>query len=152
MFGSCALALAATLGPTAAIAGAWTMPQGQGQVIETLYGWGGSGAPYGGSAAPNENKFGSQTYIEYGLTNGLTAHRQCRRDPLRAERRRRKDTYFGFDYSGAGLRAKLWSNDAWVFSLEASAYISGARDAARPAQAGDTGPEADARAPRSGTI
>ena len=33
-----------------------------------------------------------------------------------------------------------------MFSLEASAYVSGARDAARPAQAGDTGPGADARA------
>ncbi len=33
-----------------------------------------------------------------------------------------------------------------MFSLEASAYVSGAHDPARPAQAGDTGPEADARA------
>ena len=57
-----------------------------------------------------------------------------------------KDAYLGFDYSGAGLRAKLWSDDAWVFSLEADAYVSGARDAARPAQAGDTGPAVDLRA------
>jgi hypothetical protein len=140
-----AMALAAALGPSAAVAGAWTLPQGQGQVIETLYGWAGSGAPYGGSAAPNETKFGSQTYVEYGLTNGLTAIGNVGviRYGLSAPT---KDSYFGFDYSGAGLRAKLWSDDAWVFSLEASGYVSGARDAAKPAQAGDTGPQADARA------
>jgi protein XagA len=133
------------LAPSAAWAGAWTLPQGQGQVIETLYGWGGAGAPYGGAAAPNESKFGSQTYVEYGLTNGLTALGNVGliRYALSAPS---KDAYLGFDYSGAGLRAKLWSNDAWVFSLEANAYVSGARDAGRPAQAGDTGPEADLRA------
>ena len=54
---------------------------------------------------------------------------------------------FGLDYSGAGpAEAKLWCDDAWVFSLEASAYVSGARDGAKPAQAGNTGPEADVRA------
>jgi hypothetical protein len=139
------MALAAALGPTPALAGAWTMPQGQGQVIETLYGWGGYGAPYGGSASPSETKFGSQTYIQYGLTDRFTAIGDLGvlRYALSAPT---KDGYFGFDYSGVGLRAKLWSNDAWVFSLEANAYRSGARDAAKPAQAGDTGPEEDLRA------
>jgi hypothetical protein len=136
---------AVALAPGAAFAGAWTLPAGQGQAIETLFGWGGSGAPYGGSAAPNESKFETQTYLEYGLTDRLTIVGQLgvERYALTAPS---KDTFFGFDYSGAGLRAKLWSNDAWVFSLEASASVSGAREPNKPAQAGDTGPQADVRA------
>ncbi len=139
------LTMALTVAPTAALAGAWTMPQGQGLIIETLSGWTGAGEPYGGSPAPRENKIESQTYAEYGLTDGLTFVGQ-----MSVERYAfgppTKDVFFGFDYSGAGLRARLWSDDAWVFSLEASAYVSGARDATRPAQDGNTAPDADARA------
>jgi hypothetical protein len=137
--------LAAALVPGAALGGAWTMPAGQGQAIETLFGWGGSGAPYGGVASPNENKFESQTYVEYGLTDRLTAIGDLvvQRYQLSAPT---KDAFFGLDYSGAGLRAKLWSNEAWVVSLEGSAYLSGAHDPTKPAQAGDTGPAADVRA------
>ena len=131
--------------PASALAGAWTLPQGQGQVIETLFGWYGQGAPYGGSAAPKENKIETQTYLEYGfwdrftLVGQISAERYALTPPS-------KDQYYGLDYSGAGLRARLWSDDAWVFSMEATALISTAHDAARPAQAGDTGPAADVRA------
>lgn len=137
----CALALA----PSAAWAGAWTMPGGQGQIIETLFGWLGAGAPNGGNAAPRESKVGSQSYVEYGLADALTLTGQItvERYALTAPS---ADSHLGLGYSGAGLRARVWSNDAWVFSLEASGYVSGARDANRPAQAGSTGPEADARA------
>jgi hypothetical protein len=138
------LALAAALGPTAARASAWTAPQGQGLFIETLFGWGGAGAPYGGPTAPQEYKTGSQTYFEYGLLDGLTAVGEVAVDRY-ALGAPAKDAFAGLDYSGGGLRARLWSNDAWVFSLEASAYVSGAHDANRPAQAGETGPEADFR-------
>ena len=140
-----AAALALALAPGGALAGAWTEPAGQGQVIETLFGWGGYGAPYGGSSAPQESKFGAQTYIEYGLADRLTAVGEVTGD-LYSLSSPTKDSYLGFDYSGGGLRARLWSNDAWVFSLEASAYVSGARDADKPAQAGNTGPQADLRA------
>ena len=133
------------LAPSGALAGAWTQPAGQGQVIETLFGWGGYGAPYGGSAAPHESKFGEQTYVEYGLADRLTAVGEVTGD-LYSLSAPTKDSYLGFDYSGGGLRARLWSNDAWVFSLEASAYVSSAHDPDRPAQAGNTGPEEDFRA------
>ena len=36
------------LAPVGALAGAWTDPAGQGQIIETLFGWAGDGPPYGG--------------------------------------------------------------------------------------------------------
>ncbi len=139
-----AVALSATLAPRAADAGAWTAPQGQGLVIETLSGWGGAGAPFGGPAAPREYKLDAQTYVEYGLTDRLTAVGVFALQDYALSAPSR-DAFAGLDYSGGGLRARLWANDAWVFSLEASAYASGASDAARPAQAGNTGPQVDMR-------
>jgi len=128
-----------------ALAGAWTEPAGQGQIIETLFAWLGQGPSSGAPAASRESKAEAQTYLEYGLADRLTfvgqlgVERYALSPPTR-------DVYTGFDYSGAGLRARVWSNDAWVFSLEASAFVSGAREATHSAQAGDTGPAADARA------
>ena len=142
---SCGFLAALAFAPTVACAGAWTEPQGRGLAIETLFGWGGSGAPFGGAASPRESKFGSQTYVEYGAGDGLTVFGSATVDRY-ALTAPSKDSFTGLDYSGGGLRARVWSNDAWVFSLEASAYASGAHDASRPAQNGDTGPEADARA------
>ncbi|HXT07123.1 MAG TPA: hypothetical protein VN715_09325 [Roseiarcus sp.] len=131
--------------PGAARAGAWTQPQGQGLAIETLFGWGGDGAPFGGAASPSESRIGAQSYFEYGLWDRLTVFGGATVDRY-ALTAPTKDSFTGLDYSGGGLRARLWSNDAWVFSLEASAYASGAHDAVKPAQGGNTGPEAEARA------
>ena len=146
-FGRIAFVLAAALLllDAPAFAGAWTQPDGQGQIIETLFGWFGQGPSSGAPGASRESKAGAQTYLEYGLADRLTFVGQLgfERYALSPPTR---DVYAGLDYSGAGLRARLWSDDAWVFSLEASAFASGARDAARSAQAGDTGPAADARA------
>jgi hypothetical protein len=138
------VALAAALAPAVARAGAWTEPQGQGQVIETLFGWYGEGAPWGGQAAPRENKLETQTYLEYGLWDRLTlvgevsALRYALSPPS-------QDRFLGLDYSGGGLRARLWANQDWVASLEATGYLSSAGDRSRPAQDGDTGPAADFR-------
>ena len=139
-----AVAAAASYAPAPARAGAWTLPQGRGQIIETLFGWFGAGSPYGGNPAPRENKIETQTYFEYGLWDRLTlvgqiaAERYALSPPTR-------DRFFGLDYSGVGLRARVWSDEAWVFSLEASGYATTARDASRPAQAGNTAPAADLR-------
>jgi hypothetical protein len=54
--------------------------------------------------------------------------------------------YAGLDYSDLGLRAKLWSTGAWVFSGEATLFLPGAYDPASPAQAGNTGGAGEARA------
>lgn len=142
---SCLFLGALALAPGAARAGAWTDAQGHGLVIETLFGWGGYGAPYGGSARPGESRIGSQTYFEYGASDRLTIFGEATVDRY-ALTAPSKDSFTGLDYSGGGVRARLWSNDAWVFSMEASAYGSGAHDTTKPAQDGDTGPEVDARA------
>ena len=137
-----ALAVALALAPSAALAGAWTLPAGSGQVIQSLFGWFGQGT---GTPAPRESKAGAQTYLEYGLIDRLTLVGQvsAQRYALSAPT---KDAHFGLDYAGAGLRGRLWANDAWVFSLEASGYAPGARDERKPAQAGNTGAMADTRA------
>lgn len=141
----CALA-ALACAPSSASAGAWTLPEGNGQIIETLLGWFGQGPSSGAPAASRESKVEAQTYLEYGVTDRLTLVGQLSAERYALLAPPTKDIYAGLDYSGAGLRVRLWSDDAWVFSLESSAYVSGARDGARPAQAGDTGPAFDMRA------
>jgi hypothetical protein len=142
----CAVAAALACAPTAAHAGAWTLPQGNGQIIETLFGWLGQGPSSGAPTAGRENKVAAQTYVEYGLSDGLTLVGQMSAERYALLAPPLRDVYAGLGYSGGGVRARLWSDDAWAFSLEAGAYVSGARDAGRPAQAGDTGPAADFRA------
>ena len=128
-------------GPTAARAGAWTLPEGQGQIIQTVFGWLGWG-----TAPPRarEDKIETQTYVQYGVTDRLTAIGvlSFERHALSAP----KDVYTGLDTTGAGLRTRIWSNDAWTFAFEATAFYGAASDASRPAQAGGAGLGADARA------
>jgi protein XagA len=57
----------------------------------------------------------------------------------------RRTPYNGLDYSGVGLRQKLWSTGEWVFSGEATAFIPGAHDSHAPAQEGNTGWAGEAR-------
>ena len=109
--GALSASIALTLAPAAALAGAWTYPQGQGQIIETLFGWVGEGLSYGGAAGPKESRVEAQTYVEYGLSDRLTVVGQAalERYELTAPS---ADVFRGFDYSDIGLRAKLWSDDA----------------------------------------
>jgi hypothetical protein len=70
-----AVALAFIAGaPATAFGGAWTMPQGTGQLIETLYGWTGFGPPWGGNPPANQSRFDAQTYVQFGLTDTLTVY------------------------------------------------------------------------------
>jgi protein XagA len=133
------------LAPVGALAGAWTFPQGEGQIIETWFGWTGEGPPYGGAPGAKESRLEAQTDLEYGLADRLTLVGQIalERYELTAPT---ADVFRGFDYSEVGLRAGLWSSDALVISAQATAFAPGARDFSRPAQAGDTGGAGEARA------
>jgi hypothetical protein len=126
------------LAPAGALAGAWTDPAGQGQIIETLFGWAGDGPPYGGVAGGRESRVEAQTYIEYGLADRLTVVGQTALEQYELTAPS-ADVFRGLDYSSIGLRANLWSNDAVVISAEATAFVPGARDFSRPAQTGNTG-------------
>ncbi len=139
------LALALTLAaPVAALAGAWTEPQGSGLLIETLFGWTGAGAPWGDNPAVKQNREDAQTYVEYGVTNELTIFGQTALERY-ALSPPTQNTYTGLDYSDIGLRAKLRSTGEWVFSAEATLFAPGAHNGAAPAQAGDTGGAGEAR-------
>jgi protein XagA len=129
---------------TSAFGGAWTLPQGTGEVIETLYGWTGFGPPWGGNPPANQSRFDAQTYVQYGLTDSLTAFGETAFEHY-AIGEPTPNTYNGLDYSGLGLRQKLWSTGDWIFSGEATVFIPGAHDSKAPAQEGNTGWAGEAR-------
>jgi hypothetical protein len=130
--------------PAGAWAGAWTLPGGTGLLIETLFGWTGDGAPWGGSPAVKEKRADAQTYVEFGLNDDVTVFGQ-----MAIERYilgpPTPNSYTGFDYSDVGVRAKLWSSGEWVFSGETTLFLPGAGDPSAPAQAGNTGAAGEAR-------
>lgn len=130
--------------PATAFGGAWTMPQGTGQLIETLYGWTGFGPPWGGNPPANQSRFDAQTYVQFGLTDTLTVYGETAFEHY-AIGEPTPNTYNGLDYSGVGLRQKLWSTGEWVFSGEATAFIPGAHNSHAPAQEGNTGWAGEAR-------
>ena len=130
--------------PTGAFAGAWTLPQGTGQLITTFYGWTGFGPPWGGNPPANQSRFDAQTYVQYGLTDSLTVYGETAFEHY-AIGQPTPDTYNGLDYSGLGLRQKLWSTGEWIFSGEATAFIPGAHDSKAPAEEGNTGWAGEAR-------
>ena len=130
--------------PAGAFGGAWTLPQGTGQLIETFYGWTGFGPPWGGNPPANQSRFDAQTYVQFGLTDSLTVFGETAFEHY-AIGEPTPDTYNGLDYSGLGLRQKLWSTGEWVFSGEATVFIPGAHDSKAPAQEGNTGWAGEAR-------
>ncbi len=139
--GFLALALCA---PASALAGAWTLPQGTGQLIETFYGWTGDGAPWGGEKGVSQWKAGAQTYFQYGVTDTLTIFGETSLERYVLSRPE-SSSYTGLDYTGIGLRQKLWSTGEWVFSGEATLFLPGAYDPSSPAQAGNTGGAGEGR-------
>ena len=139
--GGLAAALAA---PASALAGAWTLPQGTGLLIATLFGWTGAGAPWGGNHGVKQNKVEAEAYVEYGLTDEFTIFGQTGLERY-ALSSPTPNTYKGLDYSDIGVRAKLWSTGDWVFSGEAALFVPGARNPSAPAQSGNTGKAGEGR-------
>ena len=140
---ACACALIAGA-PAPAWAGAWTEPAGSGLLIETLFGWTGDGAPWGGNPAVKQQRADAQTYVEYGLTDEVTVFGQMaiERYVLAPPT---PNVYTGLDYSDAGVRARLWTTGEWVVSGETTLFAPGASNPAAPAQAGNTGGAGEAR-------
>jgi hypothetical protein len=62
-------AIALVIGaPVCAFGGAWTLPQGTGQLIETLYGWTGFGPPWGGNPPVNQSRVDAWTMVHDAWT------------------------------------------------------------------------------------
>lgn len=125
-------------------AGAWTLPQGSGLMIDTLFGWSGNGAPWGGGKGVPQTRFDAQTYVEYGLTDDWTIFGEMALEHYTLGHPT-PSVYTGLDYSEIGLRRKLWSTGEWVFSGEATLFLPGAYNPAAPAQEGDTGGAGEGR-------
>ena len=71
--------------------------------------WTGFGPPWGGNPAVSQSRFDAQTYVQYGLTNLLTAFGETAFEHY-AIGEPTPDTYNGLDYSGLGPQEqKLWS-------------------------------------------
>jgi hypothetical protein len=133
--------------PTAALAGAWTLPQDTGQVLATVSGsTSTSGFDNSGSltSIPRYNKLDADVLVEYGLTDRLTAIFQTGLQhidiapPIDAART-------GLDYTDFGARYQFWQADGWVFSGQALLEIPGTVDTSNPAAIGYTDVEADFR-------
>ena len=140
----CVLGLLAA--PSAAFAGAWTLPQGVGEWFATVTAsestnyFDGSGV----ASTPRYDKDEAQLLIEYGLTDRLTAivepglqHIDIAA-PTSAERT-------GLGYTEFGARYGFVEDPTWVFSGQATLRVPGTYDTSNPAAVGYTDVEADLR-------
>ena len=141
------LCLRFVLLPTAASAGAWTLPEGSGEVDFTLTATSAYQAFYGSALAPTPryDKIDPQAWIEYGVTDAFTAilapslQQVDIASPIDAQRT-------GLGYTEFGGRYRLLQNDSWVFSGQATLAVPGTFDNANPAAVGYTDVETDVRA------
>ncbi len=132
--------------PTAASAGAWTLPEGTGEVDLTLTATSAYQAFYGSTLAPTPryDKIDPQARIEYGITDAFTAILAPSLQsvdiaaPTGAQRT-------GLGYTEFGGRYRLFQNDSWVFSGQATLAVPGTFDNANPAAVGYTDIETDVR-------
>jgi len=142
-----ALMLGVLVTPTAALAGAWTLPEGTGQWLATVTGSTSTSAfDTGGNltSTPRYNKLDADGLVEYGVTDRLTAIFQTGLQhidiapPTDASRT-------GLDYTDFGARYQFWQADGWVVSGQALLEIPGTTDTSNPAAVGYTDFEADLR-------
>jgi protein XagA len=132
--------------PSAAWAGAWTLPQGTGQWFATITAseannyFNGSGL----ASTPRYDKDEAQVLVEYGLTDRLTAivdpgiqHVDIGA-PTSAART-------GLGYTEFGARYGFVEDPTWVFSGQATLRLPGTTETSNPAAVGYTDVEADLR-------
>jgi protein XagA len=143
----CILAIGLMSSTTAAFAGAWTLDAGTGELIVTGSAMQANRVFDSNSklqSIPRYGKEEAQALIEYGVTNWFTAMLQPSLQhvniaaPFSAERG-------GLGYTDIGGRARIWSDDSWVVSAQATFRIPGVFDKTNPAAIGHTDPEIDIR-------
>jgi hypothetical protein len=142
------LGLVLLLSPSAALAGAWTLPAGTGQVtITTTMSTATRAFDTSGMLQPTAryNKIEPQGWLEYGLTDrftGIVAPGLQHIDiasPTDAQRT-------GLGYTEFGGRYSLLQGNSWVFSGQATMRVPGTNETSNPAAIGYTGAETDVRA------
>ncbi len=128
-------------------AGAWTMPEGKGQVILQ-----GSALSSSQSFGPKSDLYSSRPFekvevnlvFEYGWNDWLTliAAPQFLYVHLGAPG---SSTYSGPGYSDVGARVRLWQDDSRVFSAQSVLRISGTGHSSSAAAVGNEDAELDLR-------
>jgi len=128
------------------LAGAWTLPAGQGQAVITgtlssadrIFDSSSAMQP-----APRYNKFELQGLLEYGVTDRLTAIAtpSLQHVDIAAPHAARS----GLGYADLGARYQLLSGDSWVLSGQTTLRVPGTFDNGHPAAVGYTDTEVDVR-------
>jgi protein XagA len=135
------------LAPSAAMAGAWTLPEGTGQAIATVTAAMSNNVFAGGGLVPTPryDKVEVQDWLEYGVTDRFTAifapqlqHIDIAA-PINAERT-------GLGYTEFGGRYQFLQSNDWVLSGQATLRVPGTYDTSNPAAIGYTDLQADFRA------
>jgi protein XagA len=145
-----ALGAATSIAPSArpALAGAWTQQAGHGQALAVVthskssHEFDDDGDLVG---RPRYDKTEAGLLIEYGVTDWLTLMLQPQllivdiAPPVNADSS-------GPGYTDIGARARLWSDEDEVFSVQALGRAPGKHDESNPAEIGNTDAELDIRA------
>lgn len=134
--------------PSPVLAGAWTLPEGTGQVLATVTASTATSVLNGSSglsSTPRYSKTEVDALIEYGLTDRLTAIIDPGLQyvdiaaPTAANR-------MGLGYTAFGARYQIWQTEGWVFSGQATLRLPGTDDTPNHAAIGYTDVEGDFRA------
>ncbi|RXF74819.1 hypothetical protein [Hansschlegelia zhihuaiae] len=133
--------------PHAAAAGAFTLERGE--VKAFLTGYVMSGDEYFDRMGKRQSrgryeKRELQAFVEYGALEGLTLFGSTALQRIEAKDGGVHDRE-GLGRSEAGARARLWSQDGWIVSAQASAVIAGAKKGSGLAAIGETDDQADVR-------
>jgi hypothetical protein len=134
----------ASLLPAPALAGAWTLPQGSGQVIVSGF-WAEAMEAFDGGgqveAIPLFQKAEIHLYAEYGLTDGVTAILRTEAKTYASGEAPSLDAA-RFGLSGGGARLLLWEGDGAVLSAEITGRVATPFD--RRARSEERGGEVEA--------
>jgi hypothetical protein len=141
-----AIALCLLMMPSTALAGAWTLPQGSGQMTATATINAAERAFVGSQLTriPRYEKNELNALIEYGLSDRLTAivNPSLQHIGIAAPTNATRN---GFGYSELGGRYWLLGPGEWVASAQALVRIPGTHNHSNPAAIGHADPEADLR-------
>ena len=138
-----AIAALAAGGASAALAGAWTLREGDGLAIFSVTSTR-ARERFGGGVAPELTKTEADLLLEWGWSDRLTllAKPQLQAVSYGSPTDARRE---GLGYTELGLRRRLWRGDRAVASVQGTARIPGAWDDTHPAAVGSTDGELDLR-------
>jgi len=140
--------LGLSIAPSAAMAGAWTLPENTGQLLATFTASTATQELNGSSgltSTPRYSKAELSALLEYGLTDKFTVILNPGLQyidigpPTSATRG-------GLGYTEFGGRYQLWQSGDWVFSGQATLRLPGTTETGNPAAVGYTDVEGDFRA------